>query len=45
MQRAKVLGVTICKDLKWNEHVYELIRKADKRLYFFVLLLRAGASH
>lgn len=37
-QRAKILGVTISKDLKWNGHVYESIRKANKRLHFLVLL-------
>ena len=45
VQRAKILGVTISKDLKWNEHVYESIRKVNKRLHFLVLLKRAGVSH
>lgn len=44
-QRAKMLGVTISKDLKWNGHVDESIRKANKRLHFLVLLKRAGVSH
>ena len=37
-QRAKILGVTISKAFKWNGHVYESIRKANKRLHFLVLL-------
>ena len=34
----KILGVTISSDLKWNEHISECIKKANKRLYFVVLL-------
>ena len=37
----KILGVTISSDLKWNEHISECIKKANKRLYFIVLLKRA----
>ena len=36
----KILGVTISSDLKWNDHISECIRKANKRLYFIVLLKR-----
>ena len=35
---AKILGVTLFSDLTWNDHVNEAIRKANKRLYFLVLL-------
>lgn len=38
---AKVLGVTLSRDLKWNNHVSECIKKVNKRLYFIVLLKRA----
>ena len=38
----KILGVTISSDLKWNEHISECIKKANKRLYFIVLLKRAN---
>ena len=38
----KVLGLTISDDLSWNLHVSDIIRKANKRLYFLILLRRAG---
>ena len=38
----KMLGVTISSDLKWNDHISECIKKANKRLYFIVLLKRAN---
>ena len=38
---AKILGVTISSDLKWNYHIADCIKKANKRLYFIVLLKRA----
>ena len=41
---AKILGVTLSSDLTWNDHVNEAIRKANKRLYFLVLLKRAGVN-
>ena len=34
----KILGVTLAGDLTWIDHVYEAIRKANKRLFFLVLL-------
>ena len=39
---AKVLGLTLSIDLKWNNHITESIKKGNKRLYFLVLLRRAG---
>ena len=41
VDKAKILGVTISCNLKWNILVNESIKKANKRLYFFVLLRRA----
>ena len=40
---AKILGVTISSDLKWNNHVVDsdCIKKANKRIHFIVLLKRA----
>ena len=38
---AKMLDVTISSDLKWNNHIVDCIKKANKRLYFIVLLKRA----
>ncbi|XP_078349221.1 uncharacterized protein LOC144634192 [Oculina patagonica] len=37
----KILGVTITDTLHWNNHVTEIIKKANKRLYFIKLLKRA----
>ena len=39
---AKVLGLILSGDLKWNKHAIESIKKVNKRLYFLVLLRRAG---
>ena len=36
----KILGVTISSDLKWNDHISERIKKANKRLYFIILQKR-----
>ena len=41
---AKILGITLSNDLKWNIHVNETIKKANRRLYFLVLLKRSGVS-
>ena len=38
----KILGVTISANLKWNDHILECIKKANKRIYFIVLLKRAN---
>ena len=38
---AKILGVMISSDLKWNNHIVDCIKKANKRLYFIVLLKTA----
>ena len=39
---ARILGVIISKDRNWNNHENQAIKKANKRLYFLVLLKRAG---
>ena len=41
VNHAKILGVTISSNFLWNEHVSSTIKKANKRLYFLVLLRRA----
>ena len=38
----KLLGVTITSTLQWNCHVLEVIKKANKRMYFLTLLKRAN---
>ena len=41
---AKVLGVKISNDLKWNDHVDTITSKAARRLYLLSQLKRAGIS-
>ena len=41
---AKILGVTLSSDLSRNDNVSETVKKANKRLYFLVLLKRAGVN-
>jgi hypothetical protein len=31
---ARILGLTISSDLKWNKHILNTIKKANKRIYF-----------
>jgi hypothetical protein len=33
MKSAKILGLALTDDLKWNEHVLQIVKKARKRLY------------
>jgi hypothetical protein len=40
----KLLGVNISHDLKWNEHVEIISRKAATRIYFLKQLKRAGLN-
>ena len=42
VQNAKILGLTISNNLTWNTHIGEIITKANKRMYFLVLLRKAG---
>ena len=44
VSQAKVLGVTISSDLRWNAHVDEIISKARKRVYMIYQLKRAGIN-
>lgn len=41
VNHAKILGLTISNDLKWNEHISNIVKKANKRLYFIIQLKRA----
>ena len=38
---AKILGLHISNNLKWNKHIDEIIKKVRKRLYFFSQLKRS----
>ncbi|XP_046862446.1 uncharacterized protein LOC124455878 [Xenia sp. Carnegie-2017] len=42
VQHAKVLGMFIASNLKWNIHVNEIIKKCRKRLYYLIQLERAN---
>ena len=40
--KAKVLGLTLSSNLKWNNHVDEIVNKSRKRLYCLSQLKRSG---
>ena len=42
VRKAKLLGLTISDNLKWNDHIQDICSKASKRLYFLRILQRAG---
>ena len=41
VEQAKILGLQISCDLTWNNHVSEVVKKVNKRLYFLRQLKRA----
>ena len=41
VKSAKLLGVILSDDLKWNDHVAYIVKKSAKRLYMLRLLKRA----
>ena len=41
VKEAKILGLNISNNLKWNIHVTEIVKKASKRLYFLTQLKRS----
>ena len=41
VRQAKILGVTVRDDLKWSTHIFNIIKKANKRVFFIVQLKRA----
>ena len=44
VKNAKILGLTISSNLKWTDHINEVIKNGNKRLYFIILLKRAKIS-
>ena len=44
VKSAKLLGVILSNDLKWNEHVTYIVKKSSKRLYMLRLLKRGRAD-
>jgi len=43
-ESAKLLGLTITTNLKWDSHVESLVLKANKKLYLIIQLKRSGFS-
>ena len=41
---AKILGLNVSNNLRWNYHVNELVKKSSKRLYFLTQLIKALQS-
>ena len=41
VKEAKILGLNISNNLKWNIHVTEIVKKASKRIYFLTQLKRS----
>ena len=41
VNHARILGLTISKDLKCNQHITNIVKKANKRIYFIIQLKRA----
>jgi hypothetical protein len=44
VSEAKLLGVIVQSNLKWNAHIKMMVQKANKRLYLLRLCSRAGVS-
>ena len=43
VKSAKLLGVTLSSDLKWDLHVQSIVKKASQRLYILTILKRCCA--
>jgi retron-type reverse transcriptase len=44
VKSAKLFGLILSSDLKWNEHVVYIVKKSSRRLYILRLLKRAKAD-
>ena len=44
VESAKLLGVTISSNLKWDCHVKEIYSKSNRLIYFLKMLKKAGVS-
>ena len=42
VKSTRLLGVTLSEDLRWKSHIDEITTQASQRLYFIILLKRAG---
>ena len=39
VRQDKILGVTVRDDLRWSTHIFNIIKKANKRVFFIIQLL------
>ena len=44
VHESKLLGVTINDSLTWESHIYSIIKRASKRIYYIILLKRSGIA-
>ena len=44
VDHVKLLGITLSNDLTWKRHVYNIVKKAGKRMYMLYQLKRAGVN-
>jgi hypothetical protein len=44
LSSAKLLGITLSINMKWNEHVSDICKRARKRLFLLLQLRRGGVS-
>ena len=44
VKSARILGLTVQDNMKWNEHIHNMVKKASKRLYMLRLLKKSNAS-
>ena len=44
VNHAKILGLTISNDVRWNEHVKTIIQKANKRIYIIIQMKHANIA-
>ena len=42
VEKLSILGLSITRDLKWNDHVDKIVNKASKRIYLLKQLKRFG---
>ena len=42
---AKILGIWIQNDLKWDKNIFEITKKANRRLYMLRMLKKFGFNH
>ncbi len=39
VKSARILNLTVQDNMKWNQHIYDIVKKASKRLYMSQLLI------